>query len=257
MCSARYFKNHSLGWIFLAFLVSPLYASAEDSARDPIALYHDMIATIAASDSFSVHIEKQFDVVMLDGAKVQYSGAMDMQVNRDQGMHLNYGDDVSAKEAWYDGSTVTLIDHLSNVYAQAPAEGKVGDMLGDINERYGLELPLAPLMDRSADSGFETNLQSATYLGLHDALGEACHHVLYRGANADMQLWVTTDDEPLLRKLVVTFWQIEGEPQQSIEFSDWDLDARIKSRTFKADIPDDAVQTEFLPPLVGATHEAK
>jgi len=98
------------------FILAPLHASANEPPPDPIALYHDVIATIAASDSFSVHIEKQFDVVMLDGAKVQNGGA-----------------------------------------------------------------------------------------------------------NADLQIWMTTDDEPLLKKLVVTFWQIEGEPQQALVFSDWDL----------------------------------
>ena len=223
-----------------------MYASAKEPVPDPIALYHDLAATVAAAGSFSVHIEKQFDVVMLDGAKVQYGGALDILVKREGGLHLDYGDDLSAKEVWYDGSTLTLMDHLSNVYAQVPAQGKVGDMLGDLNERYGLELPLAPLLSHTATSDFEAYLESATYLGLHDVAGELCHHVLYRGANADLQVWVTTDSEPLLKKLVVTFWQIEGAPQQALVFSDWNLNARTGSRSFKANIPDDAVRTEFL-----------
>jgi len=124
----------------------------------------------------------------------------------------------------------------------------VRDMLEDINERYGLELPLTPLLNRNVANDFEAYVESATYLGLHDAAGEPCHHVLYRGADIDIQAWITTDDEPLLRKVVITFWQIEGAPQEALVFSDWDLDARIKSRSFKANIPDDALRTEFLSP---------
>ena len=43
-------KNHSLGLKFLAFLVAPSYASATEPPPNPIALYHDVIATVAAAD---------------------------------------------------------------------------------------------------------------------------------------------------------------------------------------------------------------
>jgi hypothetical protein len=183
---------------------------------------------------------------MPDDAKVQYGGALDLLVKRQGALHLDYGDDVSAKEVWYNGSTLTIIDHLSNVYAQVPAEGGVGDMLVDLDERYGLDLPLAPLLDATVAREFETDLESATYLGLHNVEGEACHHVLYRGTNVDLQIWATTDDKPLLKKLVVTFWKVEGAPQKALVFSDWNLDAQTDNRSFKASIPDDAIQTEFL-----------
>jgi hypothetical protein len=247
MCSIRQIKNHSTGLMFLAFLLAPLYAPASDLPPDPITLFRDLTSTFAASDSVSVHVEKQYDVVMLDGAKIQYGGALDILVKREGRLHVNYGDDISAKELWYDGSTLTLIDHLSNVYTQVPTKGEVGDMLVDLAERYGLDMPLAPLLEPSVAREFETYLESATYLGLHDIEGEACHHVLYRGANVDLQIWATTDETPLLRKLVVTFWKVEGAPQKVLVFSDWNLDAETDSQSFKASIPKDAIQTEFLP----------
>jgi len=256
MCSVCDFKGISFALAFLALLVSPWSASADEAPLNPIKLYHDVAATIRSTDSLSVHVEKQYDVVMLDGAKVRYSGALDMLVHGDKGLHMDYGDDVSAKEVWYDGSTLTIIDHLSNVYAQAPATGRVGDMLADVNERFNLELPLATLLGRTSAGTFEEYLESATYLGLHDVEGDPSHHVLYRGANADLQIWASTGDEPLLRKMVVTFWQIEGEPQQTLVFSDWNLKARTNARSFKARIPVDAVRTEFLLPL-GASNEDK
>ena len=70
--------------------------------------------------------------------------------------------------------------------------------------------------------------------------------MLFRGANIDLQAWYTTDDEPVLRKLVATFWQIEGAPQQSLVFTDWNLNAKTSRRSFEAKIPQNAVRTEFL-----------
>ena len=236
-----------LGLTLLAMFAVPLNTAADDTTPNPLDLYRSMNGHLASANTFSVQIEKQFDVVMLNGAKVLYGGALDLLVNREGGLHIDYGDDTSAKEAWYDGSTLTIMDHLENVYARIPAAGRVGDMVVDVNERFGLKLPLAPLMDFSKPDDFEAALQGATYLGLHDAAGEPCHHALYRGTNVDLQLWITTGDKPLLRKMVVTFWKIEGAPQQSLVFSDWNLKPEINPRSFKADIPDSAVRAEFLP----------
>ena len=231
----------------LAMVAVPLSAAADDDTpQDPLDLYHGVKSHLGSAKTFSVHVEKQFDVVRLDGAKVLYGGALDLLVNRGEGLYVDYGDDISAKEAWYDGSTLTIMDNLANVYAQVPAAGRVSDMLEDVSKRFDLNLPLAPLIDSKAED-FEAAVQSATYLGLHDAEGEPCHHALYRGANIDLQLWITTGDKPLLRKMVATFWNIEEAPQQTLVFSEWNLKPRINRRSFKAVIPDGAIKTEFLP----------
>lgn len=233
--------------LLLAVFAVPHNAVADNTPPNPLDLYRSLNAHLAGATTFSVHIEKQFDVIRTNGAKVLYSGALDLLVNREGGLHIDYGDDLSAKEAWYDGTTLTFMDHLENVYARVPAAGRVGEMMVDVNERFGLELPLAPLLEYTQPGDFESAVQSATYLGLHDAAGESCHHALYRGANVDLQLWITAGDKPLLRKMVVTFLNIEGVPQQSLVFSDWNLKPDIDSRSFKADIPDGAIRTEFLP----------
>ena len=239
-------KNIAILHLLFTFGAVPIAALAEQTVPDPFSLYRDMRAPIEAATTFSVHVEKQFDVVMLDGAMVLHSGALDILAERGGALHIDYGDDLSAKELWYDGTTLTLIDHLSNVYAEVPADGPVATMLVDVNERYSLELPLAPLLSAGVADDFADHVQSASYLGIHDAEGEPCHHVLYRGARVDLQAWITIGETPLLRKMVVTFWEIEGSPQQTLIFSDWNLKARARSRDFKAKIPDDAIRTEFL-----------
>jgi hypothetical protein len=50
----------------------------------------------------------------------------------------------------------------------------------------------------------------------------------------------------LLRKLVVTFWDIDGAPQEALTISEWNLDAEIDADVFAAKIPEDALLIEFL-----------
>jgi hypothetical protein len=52
----------------LVLLIVPLRTSAQQAPPDPVALYNQALATVSAADAFSVHIDKQFDVLMLDDA---------------------------------------------------------------------------------------------------------------------------------------------------------------------------------------------
>ena len=222
-------KRIAIVHLIFTFGAVPIGALAEQAVPDPISLYRDVRAPVEAATTFSVHVEKQFDVVMLDGAMVLYSGALDILAERAGALHIDYGDDLSAKELWYDGTTLTLIDHLHNVYAQVPAEGRVATMLVELDERYGLQLPLSPLLSAGIADDFEDHVQSASYLGIHDAEGEPCHHVLFRGTSVDLQAWITIGEKPLLRKMVATFREIDGSPQQTLIFSDWNLCMAISS----------------------------
>ena len=232
-------------FVLCSFAVSA--GAAVDSPKDPLAVFREAAALLRASSALSVHVEKRFDVLTVDGAKVQYSGALDLVVRRSGGLHIDYGDDMSAKEAWYDGAKLTVFDHLEKVYASIPVQGSVEDVLTDVNRRYGLELPLATLLERKLAEDFESATERSRYLGIHDAEGVPCHHLLFRGLEKDLQIWVHAGEQPLLHKLVVTFRQIDGAPQQELVFSEWDLQAEVDPSVFKAKIPEGAIETEFLP----------
>jgi hypothetical protein len=219
-------------------------ASAE-SPPDPFDILRLASDRLAAA-SLSFHVEKRFDVVLSDGAKIEYSGALDVMATRSKGLFMDYGDDLSSKRVWYNGRTMTILDSLKKLYTTVAVKGTVSEALTRVARNYGAELPLAPLLRTNLLQELKSSLR-ASYLGIHDAEEEACHHLLFRGEHVDVQIWITTGDTPLLRKLVVTFWEIEGSPQQSLTFSDWNLEADISPGVFNPKLPEGAVSIEFLP----------
>ena len=46
---------------------------------------------------------------------------------------------------------------------------------------------------------------------------------------------------------MVNFHEIEGSPQQTVFLTDWDLDPELTTKMFAANIPSDAIRTEFVP----------
>lgn len=218
-----------------------------DTTISPESVLQDMTRVLVSAEAFSVHVEKTFDEVLRDGAKVQYSGAADVSMRRPDRLHVDYGDDLSAKEAWYDGERFTILDHLHNVYAQISVAPPIRNVLNTLENDYDVFLPLSGLLrpDPSKEYGEGAHVQR--YLGIHDVDGWACHHLLFRGDPVDWQLWIEAGDQPLLRKVVVTYKEVEGAPQHVALLTDWQFDPSLDDARFVADLPDDAVRAEVLP----------
>jgi hypothetical protein len=231
--------------VLSALLLISATAVAE-SSLNPYDLFRQVQDHMSEASSFSVQVEKRFDVVLSDGSKVEYSGALDVVVDRPRGLFIDYGDDLGAKRVWYDGETLTLLDTLRNFYATTTIEGTVAEALDRVAMDLDVELPLAPLLRQNLPEDFES-VTTARYLGLHDAEGELCHHLLFRGEHHDLQLWISAGESPLIRKLVLTYWEIEGSPQQSLTFGEWNLGVKLEPAVFKALLPEEAIAIEFLP----------
>jgi hypothetical protein len=233
-------------WTILTLVLAAPTLAAAQAPPDPIEIFRQAAELMDNADGFTVQVEKDFDVILLDGAKVQHSGAADIAYREDLGLYIDYGDDLSAREFWYDGKTVTLLDTLTNIYVAVPYEGTVTKMLGAIETKHGVRLPLAPLVGKSLATDLEPAVVTARYLGIHDVDGVPSHHLLFRGETEDWQMWVDIGEVPLIRKLVVNFREIKGSPQQTVFLAEWDLDPELTVEDFAADIPDGAIRTEFV-----------
>ncbi len=220
-------------------------APGESSAPvDPGALLESMAAYLLSLDSFTLYTEKVFDDVLSDGAKVQFAGAATLSIRRPDGIHIDYGDDLSAKEMWYNGKTVTFLDHLKKVYMQMDAAPRIQDALKQLENDYGLFLPLASLLRENASQVFQDGSSKQRNLGLHDADGITCHHLLFVGDAVDWQLWIDADGDPVLRKIVVTYKELEGAPQHATVITEFVANPPLEDALFTAQLPAGSVRAE-------------
>ncbi len=217
--------------------------SAEETAEGVL---ESMASQLKSLESFSVHMEKTFDDVMLDGAKLQFSGAADLSVRQPDGLYIEYGDKFSSKELWYDGKTFTLHDHLKNVYMRVDAKSNIRDALTELRDQYDVLLPLMSLLRGNPADDYGAGVTVRRYIGIHDVEGIPCHHLLFRGDEIDWQLWIQEGDKPLLRKYVVTYKRLEGSPQEVGVLTEWELNPVLKDQLFKADVPEDAIRADAL-----------
>lgn len=206
-----------------------------------------MADTLAGAPSLTVHVEKAFDDVLVTGEKLQYSGAVDITLRRPDAFHLDYSDDLSALETWYDGKHVILVDHRAGVFGQLEAKDTIDATLANVAKEYGLYMPLAGLISTEAYTNFVDKVERLAYIGLHDVGGVAAHHVYFSDGNVSWQLWIDAGAVPLPLKLVVTRDDLPGAPQTMFWFSDWNLAANLPADVFVPKIPEGAALAAFLP----------
>jgi hypothetical protein len=75
--------------------------------------------------------------------------------------------------------------------------------------------------------------------------GVDCHHIVVRGPEVDLQLWVEEGAQPVPRKILITSIFEAGSPRH-YAFLDWRLEPDLDSVIFEFDAPEDSIEIAFI-----------
>ena len=242
--------SFALSSIVLAALVlthAPLARGAEQASQSPRQIFERFVRLLSMAKTFKYHAEILFDDVLDNGQTVQLSGARDVRFRRPDGYAVDHRDDITAKKFWYDGKTATLADLNSGTYVTAAAPPTVEQLEMKLRNDYGVVLPLAGLTHNDPLPDLVQRIREKRYLGIHDVEGIACYHFAFRQDDMDWQIWLDAGKEPLPRKIVIDRVNDPGAPQQTIVFTEWELDRSLSPNDFKPALEKDWVKVDFLP----------
>ncbi|HSJ02270.1 MAG: DUF2092 domain-containing protein [Verrucomicrobium sp.] len=202
---------------------------------------------LAATKQFSTTVEVAQDVVSPKGHKVQFSKKVELKLRRPDRLLVEISTTTPKRSFWYDGKSITLLDHRDNFFATSPAPNKIDAMVDQLEEALGVVFPLDDLLQAKPLVAPATTAKAALYLGQEQILGKTCHHVAFQHDAIDWQAWVETGPKPLLRKIVITLKLDEGSPQITALLTGWDLGTKLPDFVFQFDPPTGAQKIEFLP----------
>ena len=181
---------------------------------------------LAAEKQFSVRAEVDFDDVLPTGQKVQYSAVQDIAVRRPDRAYVEYVGDLGSHRLWYDGSKITVLDGVDNVYASAPMPAKLDAALDQLISKHGFSPPLADLLYANPYDLMHRGIQFGLYLGAANVDGVRCHHLAFVDKSVDWQIWIEDGLEIVPRKLVITYKSVPSSPQFQALLSGWDFATR-------------------------------
>jgi hypothetical protein len=240
----------ALGIALIAVGVSTTFAADSTTAAKPNAdkILREASATLAAARQFSFKAHRFMDASLLVGRDMPEDSQIEVTVQRPNKVSADAKSEEGERRAYADGENFSLVDVRMNLYATVPMHTSLDGLVDKMDEKYGFTPPLAEFVLSNPYKEFHRQARTVTYLGRDTIDGGSpnsasvdCHHLLLSGHAVEAELWVGVKDH-LIRRLVATFNDRPGNPQVRIEFSDWNLAAKVTDGQFTYVPPPGAMQ---------------
>ena len=208
------------------------------------AIVRQMSDFLARASAFALEAEEVYDEVPEHGPRRQLTGIRRVAMRRPDRLVGDASGDALNRSFWYDGTGFSALDREQNVWAGGAVPPTVDGALDWVFERTGTVVPLADFLYANSYERLMGGVQRGEYVGIHDAGGVPCHHLAFEQATVDWQIWIDAGEQPLPRKLVITYKTEDEVPQYTVTIRKWNLDARLPDGLFVFTPPDGAVRVE-------------
>ncbi len=213
-------------------------AQADDALRK-------MSAAIGGARALSFRCVATMEEPVATGQMAQFTRENRIVVRRPDRIFAEAREGDDALSLWYDGRSVTILDRQANTYALLQVPGQIDAMLDEMANKHGLTLSLADLLFSDPYRVLTAEAQMGRYVGLHEADGVMCHHLLFTQENIDWQIWIEAGMKPVPRRFAIDYKSLPGRPSFSALLSDWNLSPAAGDELFKPAVPNDARKVEL------------
>jgi hypothetical protein len=211
---------------------------------DAVRALERMGAYLRSLKAFQVTSETSRDDVLDDGQKIDLDGVVNMLVRLPDGLRAEVSNDRQHRLYFYDGKSFTLWGQRVNYYATVDAPSTLDALIDNLDQKYGIELPLVDLFYWGSDRKSGKVLTSALVIGPSQIGGVSCGHYAFRQEDLDWQIWIQQGQFPLPRKLIVTTRTDEARPEFTSVMT-WNLAPAFNDAAFTFTPPKDARRITF------------
>jgi len=211
----------------LAVSLLPVAAAEPDADQ----ILRQMSAKLGGARSFTFKATRQVDPALLAGRNEPANANIMAAVQRPNKVAAHSTSKEGVRRVYADGRNMSLVDAQKNLYATVPMPKTIDGLVAEVDRKYGFTLPLAEFVLSDIYQDIHRKAQNVTYLGQSNGGGGACHRLGLSGTLVDTELWVGVSDQ-LPRKLIATVKELPGKPQVKVDFSDWNLAAKLSDKEF-------------------------
>jgi hypothetical protein len=244
---------HAASTVLLVLsLVGPLAGAqtpgtaASERDQQAMSILKRMADFLSQTQRFSVMVDTGFDVVQDSGQKIEFGETRKIVVRRPDHVRV----DITKRDGGtigfiFDGQEIAVFNTRGHVYATAAKPGSLDEAIAYFMNDLDMRFPLADLLSSKLAETLSARVRATSYVEPASIAGVPCDHLAFRGDQADLQLWVEQGDQPLPRRLVITYKNAEGQPQFWAQFSDWNLSPDVADSRFVFTPPEGAAKIAF------------
>ena len=231
--------------VLVGFASASAFA-AEGVNPDADEILRAMSKFIGGTKAFSVSADISNEVITQQGQKLQFNSSATALLERPSRLYVARKGWLADAQIFLDGKNLTIYGKNLNAYAQKEIAGTIDNALATLETGLGISLPGGDLLIADPYAALSSGVTSSGYYGTEIVGGVESHHLAFRTAKVDWQLWVKAGDEPLPMKYVITTKFTTGAPQYSVQFSNWNLKPAITASQFTFVAPKGAQKLETI-----------
>jgi hypothetical protein len=198
---------------------------------------------LGQQQSFSFEAHVGFDVLQLNGQKLEFGGTRKATVRRPDRVHVEARQrDGDQMTLFFDGETISVDIPGENAYVSVERPGNLDAALDYLVEDLGTPAPLEDFFSSDLYAEVKDKLRSGFYVEEEMIAGQLCHHLAFSAPEVDVQIWIEDGERPLPRRVVITYKTADGSPQFWAQFHGWDLSPETPDELFAYAPPDGAEQ---------------
>jgi hypothetical protein len=190
---------------------------------EAIAALEKMGAFLRDQKSFTVKTTSETDHALVSGQNIRLVQTGKLRVRRPDHLRADITSDRKQRQFFYDGRTFTMNAPAVGYYTSVPAPPTIVELAAQLEQRYGLELPLVDLFFWGTEKSAVDQIQMATVVGASKLDGVEVEQYAFRQPGLDWQIWIEKGSHPVPRKLVLTTTDVPTRPEYAVELA-WDLD---------------------------------
>jgi len=228
---------------------APAAVHAEQSP-EARAILLKMANFLAEAPGFSVSVRSGYDAIQEDGQRIEFGERRKILLQRPDRLCVEMErSDGEQGLVLFDGRVITAFKADDNVYARVERPGNVDGAVVFLVRDLQMTLPLARMFLTTLPQELENRVESVAYVEENTLFAVPVDHLAARTAEVDLQVWVAQGEQPLPRRVVITYRNAPGQPQFRADFTDWNLAPEAGAADFTFTPPAGAEQIPFLAPV--------
>lgn len=227
---------------FVIGMAGTMAANADEN--DARAILKSMSDYVGSQESVSFTYDSALEVMTKEGQRLALVSSGSVALKRPDNFHTTKSGGFTETETFYDGKTLTILGKNKNAYVQVDAPGSFDELIEMMATDLDRSPPAADLLLSNSHDQLMKGVTDVKDLGSGVIGGVECDFLAFRAEEVDWQIWVAHGDKPYPCRYVVTSKNIEGQPQYSIQISNWSTDSGAESSGFAFENKTDATKIE-------------
>jgi hypothetical protein len=152
-----------------------------------------------------------------------------------------------------EGKTLSVYGATDNTsfYDTTRQPGDIDSSLEFLANQVATPRQLRDFFSTDLTAFLASAVRSGYYVGESKISGVICDHLALRGDKEDVQVWIARGAEPVPRRIVITYRQIEGQPRFWAQFTEWNFSPELSDTTFTFSPPEGAERVRLFVEISG------